>query len=80
MSNYFKTFFEEKNLENKIYEVTAPNGTVNFIETNAVIERIKLTKGLEAEKIEEILTAIDFKNGDVHHFLKHLAQSMAFDL
>lgn len=80
MSNYFETFFEEKKLGNRIYEVTSPNGTVNFIETNAVIERIKLTKGLEAQKIEEILTIIDYKNGDIHHFLEYLAQEMASDL
>ena len=80
MSNYFETFFSEKNLSNEIYEVTAPEGTVNFIESKAVIERIKQTKGLEAQKIEEILRVIDYKNGDVHHFLKYLAQTMAFDL
>ena len=80
MSNYFENFFSEKNLSDELYEVEAPEGTLNFIESKAVIEKIKLTKGFEAITIEMILRAIDHKNGDIHHFLKYLAQTMAFDL
>ncbi len=79
MNTFFNRFFDEKNLENRIYEVAAPQGTMNFIETDMVIAKIKTTQGEEAQKIETVLRTIDFKNGNVHHFLNHIAQAMAVD-
>jgi len=79
MDTFFNRFFDEKNLENRIYEVVAPQGTMNFIETDMVIAKIKTTQGEEAQKIETVLRTIDFKNGNVHHFLNHIAQAMAVD-
>ena len=79
MNTFFNRFFDEKNLENRIYEVAAPQGTMNFIETDMVIAKIKTTQGEEAQKIETVLRKIDFANGDVHHFLNHIAQAMAVD-
>ena len=35
------------------------------------------TSGEERLKVENILRQIDFANGDVHHFLQHLAGAMA---
>ncbi len=79
MNTFFNLFFDEKNLENRIYEVAAPQGTMNFIETDMVIAKIKTTQGEEAQKIETVLRKIDFANGNVHHFLNHIAQAMAVD-
>jgi len=79
MDTFFNRFFDEKNLENRIYEVAAPQGTMNFIETDIVIAKIKTTQGEEAQKIETVLRKIDFANGNVHHFLNHIAQAMAID-
>tara|TARA_R100001082_G_C4265054_1_gene117207 strand:- start:239 stop:481 length:243 start_codon:yes stop_codon:yes gene_type:complete len=79
MNTFFDLFFDEKNLENRIYEVAAPQGTMNFIETDMVIAKIKTTQGEEAQKIETVLRKIDFANGNVHHFLNHIAQAMAVD-
>jgi|TARA_B100000035_G_scaffold300773_1_gene296760 hypothetical protein len=80
-ATFFNTFFEEKGLTEEIYEVEAKNdgifGATHLIPTTAVIERIKTTRGEEAKKIEAILRELDFRNGDVHHFLRHLAQAMA---
>ena len=77
---FFQTFFDEKDLVSKTYEVESPNGSVNLIPSEVVIERIKNTKGEEAKKIEAMLRKIDFMNGDVHHFLNHLAGALAQDL
>ena len=80
-ATFFETFFTEKNLTEEIYEVEAKTGgifgTTHLIPTSAVIAKIKTTKGNEAKQIEGILRKIDFANGDVHHFLRHLAQAMA---
>ena len=77
---FFQTFFDEKDLVSKTYEVESPNGSINLIPSEVVIERIKNTKGEEAKKIETMLRKIDFMNGDVHHFLNHLAGALAKDL
>ena len=77
--NFFNTFFTEKNLTEETYEVTSANGTPNLIPTSAVIDAIKRTQGTEAQQIEKILRQIDFANGNVHHFLKHIAPGLAID-
>ena len=77
--NFFETFFSEKDLTDEVYTVTSANGTPNIIPSSVVIEAVKRTKGEEAQKIETILRKIDFLNGNVHHFLQHLAQAMALD-
>ena len=76
---FFETFFSEKDLTDEVYTVTSANGTPNIIPSSVVIEAVKRTKGEEAQKIETILRKIDFLNGNVHHFLQHLAQAMALD-
>ena len=77
--NFFETFFSEKDLTDEVYTVTSENGTPNIIPSSVVIEAVKRTRGEEAQKIETILRKIDFLNGNVHHFLQHLAQAMALD-
>ena len=77
---FFETFFSEKDLTDEVYTVTSANGTPNIIPSAVVIEAVKRTKGEEAQKIEAILRKIDLANGNIHHFLKHLAQALAADL
>ena len=77
--NFFETFFSEKDLTDEVYTVTSKNGTPNIIPSSVVIEAVKRTRGEEAKKIETILRKIDFLNGNVHHFLQHLAKAMALD-
>ena len=79
MNTFFNRFFNEKDLDNQVYEIITPNGTMNLIETDMVIAKIKTTQGEEAKKIEAIIRQIDCLNGDLHHFLKHIAQAMAID-
>ena len=76
-TTYLKTFFAEKNLNDRLYEVEAPNGDVHFISTEIVIEHIFVTSNEEQTKIADIIRKIDFHNGDVHHFLTHLATALA---
>ena len=74
-----QAFFNEKALEERIYEVTAPGGTANLIPTSVVVERILSTTGQERQQISGILLQLDVRNGDIHHFLAHLAQGLATD-
>ena len=76
MSDYLKDFFEEKDIPYKQWEIEASNGEVNFIGNDVVIESIFQTSGEEKTKIESILRRIDFYNGDINHFLEHLARGL----
>lgn len=77
---YLDTFFEEKDLPERDYIVMSKNRTENIIPSTAVIDAIKKTKGQEALQIANIIRQIDFANGNIHHFLEHLAQSLAVDI
>ena len=79
MNTFLNRFFNEKNLDARVYEVTSANGTTNHIPSEIVIEAVKATRGQEAKQIESIIRKIDIHNGDVHHFLNHLAGAMAID-
>jgi hypothetical protein len=79
MAAFFNTFFAEKQLDNRTYEVTTAAGTLNLIDTDVVIAAIKRTTGDEARAIEGIIRQIDCRNGDLHHFFAHIAQGLARD-
>lgn len=70
-----KTFFEEKDLEYKSWEIEY-RGQTHFIDNEVVIENILNAPKSEKEKISEVLFKIDFANGDVNDFLKHLANGL----
>lgn len=78
---YLRTFFDEKNLQDRHYRVASPSGeTINVIPTSAVIEAILAAPESEQQHIATMLRRIDFVNGDIHHFLEHLAGALAIDL
>lgn len=69
---WLKLFFEEKALQSRLYEVQAADG-VHLIGTETVIELIHQAPPNEQLTVMNVLTQIDFHNGNVHHFLNHLA-------
>jgi len=77
MKKYLETLFEEKNisLETSI-EAQGESGT-NFMTLQTVVDAIVIAPKHEQRKIKDILVQIDFKNGDVLHFMKHLANALA---
>ena len=77
LKTWFETFFDEKGIDSdRTFEINAADGTPNFIPAGVVIEHILIAPRHEQEQIKNILVAIDFKNGDVYHFLKHLATAL----
>jgi hypothetical protein len=74
---YLQVFFQEKDLAEMIYDVTAPDGTAHMIPTSVVIEAINGAPDAEQEQIAGIVRKLDFANGDFHHFLRHLATALA---
>jgi hypothetical protein len=67
-------FFEEKDLPYKAFEIEHDEQT-HFIDNEFVIELITQHTGeKELFEIIHIIRKIDFANGDVNHFLEHLAE------
>jgi hypothetical protein len=73
---YLKTFFEEKQLPEVEWELTANDGTAHFIGSTVVIEHMATASAAEQNKIADVIRRIDFVNGDVNDFLKHLAGAL----
>lgn len=73
---YIQNFFDEKVIPEITFEVEGPSG-INYIPNTVVIEHIKIAPASEQKRIGNILRKIDFMNGDVNHFLKHLAGAIA---
>jgi hypothetical protein len=71
-SKFINVFFKEKQLAEQVYEINHED-TTHFIESGFVIDLIKKSHKDEQKSIEMILRKIDFANGNVHHFLQHLA-------
>jgi hypothetical protein len=71
-----QTFFKEKDFDIRTYEVEA-NGTSHIITTDVVIAAIHRSSGREREQIIATLQQLDFRNGDFHHYFKHLATGLA---
>ena len=77
MKEYLKALLNEKNIcEETSFEVDGNLGT-NFISVGVIVENIIATSKKEQKQIKTILTKIDFMNGDILHFFKHLAKAIA---
>ena len=79
MRNYLETLIEEKglDLEATIIEVEGQDWGMNFIPLGCVVDFI-MTSGRENQRqVRNTLVKIDFANGDVMHFFKHVASFMA---
>jgi len=77
MEKWLYTLLEEKNidLETEI-TVEGASGT-NFMSVGVVVENILIAPKHEQDKIKDVLVKIDFQNGDILHFIKHLAKALA---
>lgn len=76
-TNWLNTFIAEKNIDpEQTLRVEGESG-LNMIPVGCVIEAIQNAPASEQQQIKNTLVAIDFKNGDVLHFIRHLAQAIA---
>lgn len=73
---WLDTFLEEKQLPYESWEIEADSG-LHLIDTEVVVESIKNAPIQEQEKIKNVIVKIDFANGNVNHFFKHLAGALA---
>jgi hypothetical protein len=76
-SKWLDTFIEEKGIDlEQVFEVEGESG-INSIPYGVIIEHIKIASKKEQKEIKDILVKIDFVNGDVLHFFRHLGKAIA---
>ena len=76
MSRYLKTFFQEKDLPFQQWTLKSKDGMPHIISNEVVIEAIAGAPKNEQTGIANMIRRIDFVNGDVNKYLKHLAQAL----
>jgi hypothetical protein len=75
-SIWLQVFIEEKGIDlEDSFEVDV-NGETNFFTYEVVTEAILSAPINEQAKIKNMLVEIDFKNGDVKHYLRFLGECM----
>ena len=80
VNNWLDTFIDEKNInKHDTFEINK-NGSLNIISYGSIIDHIKITSKQEQEQIKKTIVKIDFFNGDVLHFFRHLGQALAKEL
>jgi len=77
-ARYLRLFFAETDKvdHDATFEVTT-NGTWNLMSYGVVVEAIFGAPRAEQEKITNMIRRIDFQNGDVSRYLRHLGVCMA---
>lgn len=76
-NQWLDTFIEEKGVDvDQGFEVEGPSGR-NWMCYQNVIDAMKQAPKHEQASIKNMIVRIDFRNGDVTHYLRHLAQAIA---
>lgn len=76
-TKWLDTLIEEKNIDpTQGFTVEGPSGE-NHMTYENVIDAIKGASANEQNGIKNMLVRIDFANGDIRHYFRHLAQAIA---
>lgn len=70
--SFFRIMLEEKELDEVVMEIEH-NEFVHMVEMDVLIQFIESINELDQKQIEVTMRHIDFKNGDMMHYMKHLA-------
>ena len=75
-NNWLDTFIEEKEIDlNETFTIES-NGQAHIFEIGNIIENIKATSSNEQNAIKDMIVKIDFHNGNVVDYFKHLAKAL----
>lgn len=76
-NTWLTTFLDEKGTDlETTFEVVGPSGP-NWIPAQVVVEFIRIASPQEQRAIKQTLVQIDFRNGDVLHYFRYLANALA---
>lgn len=76
-NQWLDTFLNEKGIDREhVLTVDGPSGE-NCIPVGCLVDMMKQAPKHEQAGIKTMIVKIDFRNGDVLHYFKHLAQAVA---
>lgn len=75
-NKWLDTFIEEKGIDLDDTFTIEKNEQMHIFEVGNIVENIKATSPKEQAQIKDMLVKIDFYNGDVLDYFKHLAQAL----
>ena len=74
---WLDTFLQEKVYDlDEAFEVEGPSGP-NHMTYQVVVDHMKIAPEKEQKAIKDMMVKLDFKNADIKHFIRHLAQAIA---
>lgn len=76
-NTWLETFLSEKGIDrDHVLEVDGPSG-FNAIPVDCLVSLMKQAPKHEQQGIKSMIVKIDFRNGDVLDYFKHLARAVA---
>ena len=75
-NQWLDTFIKEKGIDLEYTFTIEDNGVTHIFELGNVIENIKATSKEEQNAIKDMIVKIDFNNGDVVDYFKHLSKAL----
>ena len=75
-NTWLNTFIEEKKKPSESWFLIDNEGNDHFIDTDVVIEFMHGCDKETQKEMKKTLVMIDFKNGDINHYFKFLAQGI----
>ena len=77
-ARWLTTFLDEKAVNLDVcFDVEGPSGMTNVISYGVVVEHMLVTTEEEQHAIKDTMVLIDFVNGDVPEYMRHLAAAIA---
>lgn len=74
---WLNTFISEKELDlEHVFEVEGPEWGMNSIPLGVIVEHMMIAPKSEQDAIKNMIIRIDFRNGDVLDYFKHLAKAL----
>ena len=75
--SWLETFLAEKGIDcEQVLTVSGPSGN-NYIPVGCLVEAMLQAPASEQAEIKNMIVKIDFVNGDVIRYFRHLAQAIA---
>lgn len=74
VDNFFRTMAEEKGIIDQQFSVVV-DGICHFMEVNQIIDLIEMAPSHEQATAKKTFSMIDFKNGDLMHYIEFLAKA-----
>lgn len=74
---YLNTYFREADVPFVIFDVYDTDDQLHIIDNEVVLTHVASAPKSEKDQIADVIRRIDYMNGDVNHFLNHLAGAIA---